>query len=121
MGASRYSNIYLKIFRYSVWSKDIHQNIACSTYAYATEWISRLLPLPVLPSPPNGFHVTECQELGFYLLPPTPSDAAISLIERSRTNGSSLDCSKPRRCQNSAASLSTALTIKARPPISEAA
>ena len=54
-------------------------------------------------------------------LPASRSDAAISLIERNRTSSSSLVGSNPRRCQNSAASPSTALTINARPPISDAA
>jgi len=52
-------------------------------------------------------------------LPPSPSEAAMSLIERSRTRGSSLDGSKPRRLQNSAASPSTALTIQGPPTDSE--
>ncbi len=54
-------------------------------------------------------------------LPASRSDAAISLIERNRTSSSSLVGSNPRRRQNSAASPSTALTINARPPISDAA
>lgn len=50
-------------------------------------------------------------------IPPFASMAAMSEIARSRTNGSSLEGMKPCRCQNRAASSSTALTIKARPPI----
>ncbi len=45
------------------------------------------------------------------------SMAAMSEIARSRTSGSSREGMKPCRCQNSAASSSTALTNKARPPI----
>ena len=45
----------------------------------------------------------------------------MSAIERNRINGSSFVATKPRRDQKRAASLSTALTIRARPPISDAA
>lgn len=48
-------------------------------------------------------------------------EAAIAEIGRNRTSGSSFEGKKPRRCQNCAASASTALTISARPPTSAAA
>lgn len=47
---------------------------------------------------------------------PHDSDAAISGIERTRVSGSSRVGRKPRRCENAAASGSTALTSSARPP-----
>jgi hypothetical protein len=45
-----------------------------------------------------------------------PIDAAMSAIDRNRTNGSSFEGINPRLAQKPATSMSTALTINARPP-----
>jgi hypothetical protein len=50
-----------------------------------------------------------------------PIDAAMSVIDRNKINGSSFEGINPRRFQKPAASTSTALTINARPPMRSAA
>ena len=75
----------------------------------------------------RGYKVDEAlkhaSDLGFKFVefypgmyPTNSDDAAIAAIGRNRMNWSSRDGVKPRRCQNAAASSSTALTMSARPP-----